>query len=101
MDHETNTCKGRVYEKVTNLTQHTYHVPNAVKVEAKKIISPLKKTTLHTTPSTNSVLGNATILVNELFTVYTVVVKNYYRRVAQKSQVSSKVFSIFAVSWMH
>ncbi|KAF0758301.1 Uncharacterized protein FWK35_00020633, partial [Aphis craccivora] len=55
-------CKGRVHvvgDKVTKSIEHYNHVPNAAKIEAKKVISTLKINASQTTLSTHSVLGNA------------------------------------------
>lgn len=59
-------CKGRVHvvdDKVTKCIEHNNHVPNAAKIEAKKVISTLKKNASQTTLSTHSVLGNTVMQV--------------------------------------
>jgi hypothetical protein len=45
-------CKGRVHvldDKVTKYIEHNNHVPNTAKIEAKKVISTLKKNASQTT----------------------------------------------------
>jgi len=63
---QKNHCKGRVQvveDKVTKYIEHNNHVPNATKIEAKKVISIFKKNASQTTLSTHSVLGNAVMQV--------------------------------------
>lgn len=59
-------CKGRVHvvdDKIIKFTEHNNHVPNAAKIEAKKVISTLKKNASQTTLTSHSILGNAVMQV--------------------------------------
>jgi len=66
-------CKGRLHvvdDKITKFIEHNNHVPNAAKIEAKKVISTLKKNASQTTLSTHSVLGNAVMQVIHILVTY-------------------------------
>lgn len=55
-------CYGLVHvvdNKIIKLTEHNNHIPNVVKIEAKKVVITLKKNVLQITLSIQSVLGNA------------------------------------------
>lgn len=66
-------CKGSLHvvdDKITKCIEHNNHVPNAAKIEAKKVISTLKKNASQTTLSTHSVLGNAVMQVIHILVTY-------------------------------
>ncbi|CAI6353049.1 unnamed protein product [Macrosiphum euphorbiae] len=65
--------KGRLHvvdDKITKFIEHNNHVPNAAKIEAKKVISTLKKNASQTTLSTHSVLGNAVMQLIHILVTY-------------------------------
>ena len=62
--------KYSVDDKITKFIKHNNHVPNAAKIEAKKVTSTLKKNSSQTTLSTHSVLENAVMQVIHFLITY-------------------------------